>query len=154
MPPPKRQPCSTLSFASACSIGPEVNTLKQLGPKKKLQDISTIFLDHNSLKVFAPVERLSKVKELYLDHNYLKEVDGHNKLLAGLETLSLTSNKLTTVKNLDGFSEVTPHKPRRAHCTWKRKGVGHLRASHRVGNRFSFCLPMAWVRVVPSTPRR
>lgn len=86
-----------------------MTTLKQLGPKKKLQDVTTIFLDHNSLKVFNPLERLSKVKELYLDHNYLKEVDGHNKLLSGLETLSLTSNKLTTMKNLDGFSEVTAH---------------------------------------------
>jgi len=89
------------------SIGPEVTTLKQLGPKKKLVDVTTIFLDHNSLRVFAPAERLSKVKELYLDHNYLKEIDGRNKLLSGLETLSLTSNKLTAVRNLDGFGEVT-----------------------------------------------
>lgn len=88
------------------SIGPEVTTLKQLGAKKRLMGVTTIFLDHNSLRKFEPAERLSGVKELYLDHNYIKEIDGTNKLLSGLETLSLTSNKLTSMDNMDGFSEL------------------------------------------------
>jgi len=62
------------------SIGPEVTTLKQLGPKKRLTGVQTIFLDHNSLRKFEPAERLSGVKELYLDHNYLKEVAYHPRV--------------------------------------------------------------------------
>jgi len=88
------------------SIGPDVTTLKQLGSKKRLTGVSTIFLDHNSLRKFEPAERLSGVKELYLDHNYIKEIDGRNRLLSGLETLSLTSNKLTSLDNMDGFQEL------------------------------------------------
>lgn len=88
------------------SIGPDVTTLKQLGSKKRLTGVSTIFLDHNSLRKFEPAERLSGVKELYLDHNYIKEIDGRNRLLSGLETLSLTSNKLASLDNMDGFQEL------------------------------------------------
>jgi len=88
------------------SIGPEVTSLKQLGPKKRLMEINTVFLDHNSLRKFEPAERISTVKELYLDHNYIKEVDGANYMLSKVNTLSLTSNKLTEIKNMDGFLQL------------------------------------------------
>jgi len=88
------------------SIGPEVTSLKQLGPKKRLTEVETIFLDHNSLRKFEPEQTVRTVRELYLDHNYLKEIDGANPMLSQLETLSLTSNRLTQLKNMAGFKRL------------------------------------------------
>lgn len=88
------------------SIGPEVTSLKQLGPKKRLMEVETIFLDHNSLRKFEPEQTVRTVRELYLDHNYLKDIDGANPMLSQLETLSLTSNRLTSLKNMTGFKRL------------------------------------------------
>ena len=36
----------------------------------------------------------------------LRQVDGANYMLSKVNTLSLTSNKLTEIKNMDGFLQV------------------------------------------------
>eukprot|EP00658_Telonema_sp_P-2_P085968 TRINITY_DN992_c0_g1_i3.p1 TRINITY_DN992_c0_g1~~TRINITY_DN992_c0_g1_i3.p1 ORF type:complete len:638 (+),score=171.11 TRINITY_DN992_c0_g1_i3:153-2066(+) len=97
---------TTTIVLSYRSIGPEVTSLKQLGPRKRLAEVETIFLDHNSLRKFEPEQTIRTLRELYLDHNYLKEIDGANAMLSQLETLSLTSNRITSISNMAGFKRL------------------------------------------------
>ena len=120
------------------SIGPEVTSLKQLGPRKRLHEVETIFLDHNSLRkvpcslqtIRAPdisvdsssqskrcglyasciwittTSRRSVVLYLGICSDSPCQIDGANPMLSQLETLSLTSNRISSILNMAGFKRL------------------------------------------------
>lgn len=80
--------------------------VRDVSPLASLQWLETLLLSRNIIEDAAPLTRLQRLKRLELDHNRLPHLPRAMRALRRLEVLSVSSNPLVRLPELEGLDSL------------------------------------------------